>query len=175
MEPRRYRGRLKDMRSIQCLRASALTLVVLAACGSEPADRDTVGSAPVTTAVPSTTAQPGTTASPATSASAATTASPGTTASPVTTLPAIAPTTAPGARTPTSLGPEWRQEGGRVLIEATASGDARVLLRDLEALGLREGVVFGRLVNGWLPVESFAAAQRLDSLAFVRPTGAGTG
>lgn len=62
-----------------------------------------------------------------------------------------------------------------MLIEAIASGDPRALLRDLEALGLRDGVVFGRVVNGWLPVESFSAAQRLSSLQFVRPTGAGTG
>jgi hypothetical protein len=62
-----------------------------------------------------------------------------------------------------------------VRIEATASGDPQVLLRDLQALGLRDGVVFGRLVNGWLPLESFDPAQRLASLQFVRPTGAGTG
>lgn len=83
-------------------------------------------------------------------------------------------TTAPG-RTAATLGPEWTQREGRVLIEAVASGDARALLRDLEALGLRDGVAVGRVVNGWLPVESFAAAQRLGSLQFVRPTGAGTG
>ena len=38
-----------------------------------------------------------------------------------------------------------------------------------------DGVVFGRLVNGWLPVTAFPAAQRLSTLQFVRPTGAGTG
>jgi len=62
-----------------------------------------------------------------------------------------------------------------VLIEAVASGDPGVLLRDLQALGLRDGVVVGRVVNGWLPVASFASAQRLASLQFVQPTGAGTG
>ena len=76
---------------------------------------------------------------------------------------------------PIALGPEWTQRDGRVLIEAVASGDPQVLLRDLVALGLRDGVVVGRVVNGWLPVESFPAAQRLGSLQFVRPTGAGTG
>ena len=88
----------------------------------------------------------------------------------------VAPATSTSAARPAvALGPEWTQRDGRVLIEATASGDARVLLRDLEALGLRDGVAFGRVVNGWLPVESFPAAQRLASLAFVRPAGAGTG
>jgi hypothetical protein len=73
------------------------------------------------------------------------------------------------------LGPEWTQRDERVLIEAVASADAQDLLRDLQALGLTDGVVFGRIVNGWLPIPALAAAQRLASLQFVRPTGAGTG
>jgi ABC-type glycerol-3-phosphate transport system substrate-binding protein len=96
----------------------------------------------------------------------------------------VAVTTAPAAVTPApsttvttiiSLGPEWLQRDGRVRIEATASGDPQALLRDLQALGLTDGVVFGRIVNGWLPVGAFAAMQRLGSLQLVRPTGAGTG
>ncbi|HJV08127.1 MAG TPA: hypothetical protein VJ653_00530, partial [Acidimicrobiales bacterium] len=75
----------------------------------------------------------------------------------------------------TALGPEWTQRDGQVLIEAVASGDPGSLLRDLQALGLREGVLVGRIVNGWLPVAAFDSARRLDSLQFVRPTGAGTG
>lgn len=62
-----------------------------------------------------------------------------------------------------------------MLIEAVASGDPQALLRDLVALGLTDGVVVGRVVNGWLPVTSFERAQRLGSLQFVRPTGAGRG
>ena len=85
------------------------------------------------------------------------------------------PTTVVVKPPPVTLGPEWTVSEGRVRIEATASGDARALLRDLEALGLRDGVAFGRVVNGWLPVESFDRAQRLSSLQLVRPTGAGTG
>jgi hypothetical protein len=87
---------------------------------------------------------------------------------------APAPTSIPKPP-PVRLGPEWTQRDGQVRIEATASGDARTALRELQALGLQEGVVFGRLVNGWLPVESFDSAQRLSSVQFVRPTGAGTG
>ena len=50
-----------------------------------------------------------------------------------------------------------------MLIEAIASGDAQQLLADLVALGLTDGVVYGRVVNGWLPVEPFDDAQRLAS------------
>lgn len=84
------------------------------------------------------------------------------------------PTTVP-APAPAAPGPEYTQRDGLVLIEAVASGDPRALLRDLEAMGLRDGVVVGRIINGWLPVAAFSAAQRLASLQFVRPTGAGTG
>lgn len=86
----------------------------------------------------------------------------------------MVPTSRP-APAPVGPGPEYTQRDGLVLIEAVASGDPRALLRDLEALGLRDGVVVGRVVNGWLPVASFAGAQRLATLQFVRPTGAGTG
>lgn len=135
-------------------------VLVLAGCGAgEEAPAASVATSPS----PSTSA-------PAPSTSTSTTA-PARAASSV--VPAPSSTTTRPA--PVALGPEWTQRDGLVLIEATASGDARTLLRDLEALGLRDGVVFGRVVNGWLPVASFASAQRLDSLAFVRPTGAGTG
>jgi hypothetical protein len=73
------------------------------------------------------------------------------------------------------LGPEWTQQDGRVLIEAVASGDPQQLLADLVALGLTDGTVAGRIVNGWLPIESFDMATRLASLQFIQPTGAGTG
>jgi hypothetical protein len=127
--------------------------------------------APDKTATPSvsTTSAPGTPTT--TTVGGASTSTPVTTA----TVPGTAtplPTTDP----PTSeLGPEWVQRDGRVLIEAVASDDPQQLLADLVALGLTDGVVAGRLVNGWLPVESFAAAQRLATLQFVQPTGAGTG
>jgi ABC-type glycerol-3-phosphate transport system substrate-binding protein len=118
---------------------------------------------------------------PATSTSGASTSAPGgptSTTSPSGTTPTTASpeATGPGGTTPTTaLGPEWTQQDGRVLIEAVASGDAQQLLADLVALGLTDGVVVGRIVNGWLPVESFEAATRLSTLQFVQPTGAGTG
>lgn len=144
--------------------------LALAGCGREAADR---GSAPASTSSTSSPPSTTTTILPATSSSSP--------ARSVTTRPVPAastsPTTANTAPSPSpiALGPEWTQRDGRVLIEAVASGDPQVLLRDLVALGLRDGVVVGRVVNGWLPVESFPAAQRLGSLQFVRPTGAGTG
>ena len=94
-------------------------------------------------------------------------------------MPTSAPrtTSAPPNTAPTTsqLGPEWTQQDGRVLIEAIASGDAQQLLADLVALGLTDGVVYGRVVNGWLPVDHFDDAQQLASLKFLQPTGAGTG
>ena len=147
--------------------AAALLALALAGCG-----RGTAGgeagragtTAPPSTALAAT--SPSSTLLPVTSTSLP---------APVSTTRAPAPTTSATTTPAPALGPEWTQRDGRVLIEATASGDPRTLLRDLEALGLRDGVVFGRVVNGWLPVESFPAAQRLTSLQFVRPTGAGTG
>lgn len=62
-----------------------------------------------------------------------------------------------------------------ITIDATASGDARVLLDDLRKLGLTDGVAFGRLVSGRLPISSLVAAADLPSLKFVRPALAGTG
>jgi ABC-type glycerol-3-phosphate transport system substrate-binding protein len=118
---------------------------------------------------------------PATSTSGASTSAPGgatSTTGPRDPVPTTASSqvTGPGGTTPTTaLGPEWTQQDGRVLIEAVASGDSQQLLADLVALGLTDGVVVGRLVNGWLPIGSFEAATQLGSLQFVQPTGAGTG
>ena len=141
--------------------------VALVGCGSDVAADRAVAPAPQSTAAPA----PTTTTGPAPTTQLATTVP---TARPATTLTTIGapPATKPP---PVALGPEWTQINGRVLIEATASGDPQALLRDLQALGLTDGVVFGRLVNGWLPVGAFDAAQRLATLQFVRPTGAGTG
>jgi hypothetical protein len=120
---------------------------------------------------------------PASTAAAASTSTAAPAPAPSTSAPAP-PATSPAAATSTTrrapaatvaLGPEWTQQDGWVLIEAVAAGDPATLLRDLRALGLRDGVAVGRVVNGWLPVASFESAQRLDSLQFVRPTGAGTG
>lgn len=151
-----------------------MVLPVLASCGGDGAGdaaalSTSTSATPVAAQVPATS----TTLAVAASLTATTQRAPATTQaaapSPSTTRPATAPATT------VALGPEWTQQDGFVLIEAVASGDAATLLRDLQALGLRDGVAVGRVVNGWLPVVSFESAQRLASLQFVRPTGAGTG
>lgn len=153
--------------------AAALLALAVAGCGDGGTGGDK-GRAAAT--LPSSTALP-VTSSPTTVSAPSSTAP----ALSSTTRPAPAPTASPTTAgtapspSPIGLGPEWTQQGGRVLIEAVASGDPQVLLRDLVALGLTDGVVVGRVVNGWLPVTSFERAQRLGSLQFVRPTGAGRG
>jgi hypothetical protein len=62
----------------------------------------------------------------------------------------------------------------RVVIDA-ASDDALGLLRSLEALGLQNGTVFGRMVSGELPVEAIPQLESLPGLNFVRPAYASKG
>ena len=56
-----------------------------------------------------------------------------------------------------------------VVIDAVAADDAEVLLADLQALGLQNGVVFGRTVSGILPISQIEAIAKLPSLQFARP------
>lgn len=56
----------------------------------------------------------------------------------------------------------------RVAIDA-AGTDAEALLVDLEALGLTDGVAFGNLVSGLMPIEAIDEMANLGSLRFVRP------
>lgn len=56
----------------------------------------------------------------------------------------------------------------RVVIDAVASGDANVLKADLESLGMREGVAFGRIVSGQLPILAIPRLEELPSLNFAR-------
>jgi hypothetical protein len=142
---------------------AALAMAATACGDSTSAERSTATSSTAGTTSTSTPASTSTTPASTTAAS--------------TTAPSGGPTTAPPATAPTTsvLGPEWRQQDGRVLIEAVASGDPQQLLADLVALGLTDGVLFGRLVDGWLPIERFDDAQRLDSVQFLQPTPADTG
>ena len=61
-----------------------------------------------------------------------------------------------------------------VVINAVAAGDGRALKDELEALGMRNAVVFGRVVSGQLPVSAIAAAADLRSLKFAREAAATT-
>jgi hypothetical protein len=56
----------------------------------------------------------------------------------------------------------------RVVIDAVAAGDAEILKSDLESLGMRQAVVFGRVVSGELPIAAIPAMGALRSLNFAR-------
>jgi hypothetical protein len=64
--------------------------------------------------------------------------------------------------------------GQSVLIDATAAGEAGTLRADLEALGMKNGVQFGTMVSGQLPVSAIGEMATLDSLRFARPAAAVT-
>ena len=68
--------------------------------------------------------------------------------------------------------PYLRIADDRVVIDATAAGDAQALKADLEALGMRHAVAFGRVVSGELPIAAIPTLNGLDSLAFVRGSAA---
>ena len=60
--------------------------------------------------------------------------------------------------------------GGYVVIEAVATtANARKLLADLQARGLRNGVAYGALVSGLFPVDKLATLEKLPSLQLMRP------
>jgi hypothetical protein len=65
--------------------------------------------------------------------------------------------------------PLLRVVDDRVVIDATAAGDARALEADLVALGVRHAAVFGRIVSGELPIAAIPTLETLASLAFARP------
>ena len=71
-----------------------------------------------------------------------------------------------------SANPLIRIHGDRVVVDATASGEAAVLKADLLALGMQQAVAFGRIVSGELPIRSIPALGRLESLNFARAASA---
>ena len=62
-----------------------------------------------------------------------------------------------------------RRVGNGVAIEAVAT-DPKQLLRDLRALGLRQGARAGRLVSGELPVRAIREAAARPALRTLRPS-----
>jgi hypothetical protein len=56
----------------------------------------------------------------------------------------------------------------RVVIDAVAVVDAEALKADLESLGMRQAVAFGRIVSGELPIAAIPAMGALTSLNFAR-------
>ena len=75
----------------------------------------------------------------------------------------------------TSVNPLLRIRDDQVLVDATASGEAEALLAELEALGLKNGSAFGRVVSGWLPITAIAALENLQHLVSIRASAATTG
>lgn len=62
----------------------------------------------------------------------------------------------------------------RVAIEAIANDNVDLLRTDLQALGLENASVYGRMVSGLLPVSAIDDLRRLESLRFARPVMATT-
>jgi hypothetical protein len=60
----------------------------------------------------------------------------------------------------------------RVVVDAVAAGEADVLKSDLESLGMRQAVVFGRIVSGELPIVAIPAMGALPTLNFARAASA---
>ncbi|TPG65926.1 T9SS type A sorting domain-containing protein [Hymenobacter nivis] len=59
---------------------------------------------------------------------------------------------------------------GYVVVQALAnSPDAKQLLADLQAKGLRQGTAYGALVSGLFPVDKLATLESIPSLQLVRP------
>ena len=56
----------------------------------------------------------------------------------------------------------------RVLIDAVASDDVNALKADLVSLGMQQGVAFGRIVSGQLPISAIPAMAALPGLNFAR-------
>lgn len=67
-----------------------------------------------------------------------------------------------------------RVRSGRVAIDCAAANDATQLAADLNALGMTDTAIFGAMVGGWLPIESLAGLEDLDSLRFARAAMATT-
>ncbi len=63
---------------------------------------------------------------------------------------------------------------GHVVVDLVASGDPEALAADLEALGLLDAAVFGRMVSGRLPLGAVPALENVGSLQFARPAYAMT-
>ena len=56
-----------------------------------------------------------------------------------------------------------------IVLHAASNGDARALLAELEAIGLRGGAVSGNAVSGVLPFDAVEALESLRHLAAARP------
>ena len=79
-----------------------------------------------------------------------------------------------GRRAFRSENPLLRLSGGRVVVDAVASGHPDTLRADLEKLGMADISQKGNVVSGLLPISSIDALETLGSLQFARPSYAMT-
>lgn len=71
-------------------------------------------------------------------------------------------------------GSEMQIRDGRVTIDAIATATPEALKTDLEALGLTEAAVAGRIVSGRFPIAKIPDLARLSTLRGVQPSRAQT-
>jgi len=74
----------------------------------------------------------------------------------------------------TSRNPLARIAEGYVVVDTAADGDPQTLAAELEALGLKNASVFGRMVSGRLLLSAIPALEKVSSLRFARPAYAMT-
>ena len=70
--------------------------------------------------------------------------------------------------------PYVRVRGGLVAVDVVASGEADLLLADLETLGLENGAAYGQMVSGRIPIRALREIAALSSLRFAHPAAATT-
>ncbi len=63
---------------------------------------------------------------------------------------------------------------GELVIDAIAENDSKDLLKSLNALGLKNAAVAGRVVSGRLPIGAIPKLQSISALRFARPAYAST-
>ena len=56
-----------------------------------------------------------------------------------------------------------------VLIDALSDGNTEALLAELKKIGLKEGQVHGRKVNGYLPIAAVSKLENVKPLVFASP------
>lgn len=60
-------------------------------------------------------------------------------------------------------------DGSSVLVEALSDGNTQQLLNDLSVLGLKNGVTFGKKINGYLPLTAITSLEAIKNLVHIEP------
>ncbi|ELR99192.1 S8 family serine peptidase [Gloeocapsa sp. PCC 73106] len=64
---------------------------------------------------------------------------------------------------------QFSQDGRRILTEFVAHNNPRVLLSQLQSLGLTGASIFGRVISGDFPISQLETLENLNNLNFARP------